>query len=229
MTTRILIVEDSTSFRKLLAETLRQQGYGVFEAWSLEAARKLLPSVKPGIMLLDLQLDDGYGGTLLQEGFVDNVFTIVISSLANEEDRVRCLEAGAEDYIVKPVDISETLLRIKRLEKLVAPSNSQTLTDFGSFHVDFTTRRVLHAEGGEASLSRYEYKLLRLFADWEGETIAREAIAEQVLDRRHDGSSRAVDVLVSKLRRKLDPTGRESPIRNIRGEGYRFLPTRPKS
>lgn len=226
MTTRLLVVEDSTAFRKMLSEYLRRHGYEVFEAWSLQSARKLMPSVRPSIILLDLQLEDGEGFSLMTDQTFANASTIVISVREGVADRVNSLQLGAEDYIVKPVDLKEMLLRIKRIEKLSSAQNASSFIDFGNFLLDMTGSRVVYPDGESASLSRSEYLLVQLLMDAGDRIITRAAIAEDLFRSPAAENSRAIDVLVSKLRRKLDPSGDASPIWSVRGEGYRFTARR---
>lgn len=226
MTTRLLVVEDSTAFRKMLSEYLRRHGYEVFEAWSLASARKLMPSVRPSIILLDLQLEDGEGFSLMADQTFANASTIVISVREGVADRVNSLQLGAEDYIVKPVDLKEMLLRIKRIEKLNVAQDASSFIDFGNFLLDMTGSRVVYPDGDSASLSRSEYILVQLLMDAGDRIITRSAIAEDLFRSPAAENSRAIDVLVSKLRRKLDPSGDASPIWSVRGEGYRFTARR---
>ncbi|MBX9758390.1 MAG: response regulator transcription factor [Beijerinckiaceae bacterium] len=226
MTTRLLVVEDSNAFRKMIVEYLRGHGYDIFEAWSLESARKLLPSVRPSIILLDLQLGDGEGYSLLSEQACANASTIVISVRDGTADRVNCFQLGAEDYIVKPINLEEMLLRIRRIEKLHFAQEMSSFVDFGSFLLDMSGSRVVYPDGESVSLPRSERQLVQLLIEAGDRIITRAAIAEFVFRTPAAENSRAVDVLVSKLRRKLDPTGEASPIWSVRGEGYRFTARR---
>jgi DNA-binding response OmpR family regulator len=226
MTTRLLLVEDSTAFRKMIAEFLRRQNYEVFEAWSLATARALLPSVRPSIVLLDLQLEDEDGFSLLSEPACAEASTIVISVRESVDDRVNCLQSGAEDYIVKPVDLREMLLRIRRIEKLRSSEDATSFIDFGNFLLDLSGSRVVYPTGGQAMLSRSEFAVMRLLIEAGDEIVTRSTIADRVFQSPPAQNSRAIDVLVSKLRRKLDPSGCASPIWSVRGEGYRFTARR---
>lgn len=226
MTTRLLLVEDSTAFRKMIAEFLRRQGYEVYEAWSLATARVLLPSVRPSIVLLDLQLEDGDGFSLLADDACAAASTIVISVRESAADRVNCLQSGAEDYIVKPVDLTEMLLRIRRIEKLKASPEASSFVDFGAFLLDLSGSRVVYPNGGGAALSRSEYALMRLLVEAGDSVVTRAEVSKSVFGSPPAPNSRAIDVLVSKLRRKLDPSGCASPIWSVRGEGYRFIARR---
>lgn len=155
-----------------------------------------------------------------------NASTIVISVREGVADRVNSLQLGAEDYIVKPVDLKEMLLRIKRIEKLNVAQDASSFIDFGNFLLDMTGSRVVYPDGESASLSRSEYLLVQLLMDAGDRIITRSAIAEDLFRSPAAENSRAIDVLVSKLRRKLDASGDASPIWSVRGEGYRFTARR---
>lgn len=226
MTTRILVVEDSAAIRRMIGEHLRAAGYQVYEAWSLGAARKLLPSVRPAILLLDLQLEDGEAFSLLAEMASAPVSTIIVSMRQDPADRMRCFQLGADDYIVKPFAPPELLARIRRLETLTANRAVASVVDCGAFLLDFAHRRVIYPAGGGASLSRSEFALLGLLMEAGEEIVSRALIMERIFAKPLPDKSRAVDVLVSKLRRKLDPEAVSSPIWSVRGDGYRFTARR---
>ncbi|MDB5570436.1 MAG: response regulator transcription factor [Hyphomicrobiales bacterium] len=222
MTSRVLLVEDASSFRKMLGAFLRKNNYEVFEAWSLASARRLLPSVQPTMMLLDLQLEDGDGYSLLREYSDQDMSILVISAREEVGDRVISLELGAEDYMVKPIDLRELLLRMRRIERLAATKNYGSMIDFGSFILDLVNRKIVRNGFPDVTLSHSEFLLARILMEADGKILTRETIARRVLGKANVASSRAVDVLVSKLRKKLDPTGQSSLIWSVRGEGYRF-------
>lgn len=222
MTSRVLLVEDASSFRKMLGTFLRKNNYEVYEAWSLASARRLLPSVQPNLMLLDLQLEDGDGYSLLREYADRDLSILVISAREEVGDRVISLELGAEDYMVKPIDLRELLLRMRRIERLAASRNYGSIIDFGSFVLDLVNRKIVRPGYPEVSLSHSEFLLARILMEADGKILTRDTIARRVLGKSNVASSRAVDVLVSKLRKKLDPTGQSSLIWSVRGEGYRF-------
>jgi two-component system OmpR family response regulator len=229
MTSRVLLVEDASSFRKMVCAFLRKNNYEVYEAWSLASARRLLPSVQPAMMLLDLQLEDGEGYSLLSEYADQDMSILVISAREDVGDRVASLELGAEDYMVKPIDLRELLLRMRRIERLAATKTYGSMIDFGSFILDLVNRRIVRSGSPDVTLSHSEFLLARILAEADGKILTRETIARRVLGKAQVESSRAVDVLVSKLRKKLDPTGQASLIWSVRGEGYRFALERKRT
>lgn len=227
MNVRVILVEDSSSVRKLLCEALRSRGFPVYEAWSVTSARQILPSVQPKIMLLDLELDGDDGYVLLEEAVAADIAVVVISARDGAGERVRCLTMGAADYIVKPVDIEELVLRMRRAEKLQAAAQSLApIIEFESFSADLVNRSIVPRNGPSQELSPAEFRLLRMLLVSRGRTITREEIAREVLGKTCVLEGRSVDVLVSKLRRKLDPEGRNPVIWSVRGQGYRLAEPR---
>lgn len=222
MNSRVLLVEDSAAFRKLMYERLRLRGYEIYEAWSLASARRMLPSVQPSVVLLDLELDGEDGYELLKESR-DGRAVIVVSAREKAEERVRCLALGAADYIVKPIDFDELVLRIERAERLQAPRESSILLmAAGDVRFDLVSRRISGRDKESDPLSPAEARLLRLLAEAKGRAIPREEIARDVLGRQTLVEGRSIDVMVSKMRRKLDAVGAGRLIQSVRGLGYRL-------
>lgn len=224
MKKRVLIVDDSSSFRKMVGMFLREQGYDVLEAWSASAARRLEPSVKPSIVILDLGLgnDSEDGVVLLRDEAFRERPIIVVSARADIADRLRSLEAGAEDYMVKPIDLRELLLRMRRTERVAPLERQPESIDFPSVRFDIVNRQLVRSNGEHVPLSRSEFLLARILIEADGKIVSRDAIAQRLLGRSSVSMSRAVDTLVSKVRKKFDPSGRSSVIWSVRGKGYRF-------
>lgn len=229
MTRRVLLVDDAPSFRKMVASYLERQGWEVYQAWSLAAARRMLPTVQPHLMVLDIELGDGEGLALLEEPSDVPAPAIILSTHNRPAQRIVALRLGARDYMVKAVELEELHLRMLRIDQETTARDQRARIDYGAFVLDLVNRRVLHAEGTTIELSPSEFQLLSLFLTVGDRVLSREAIALKAFGRVDAEESRAVDVLVSKLRRKLDPSGRASPIVGVRGEGYRFtLRPRPR-
>jgi DNA-binding response OmpR family regulator len=222
MTSRVLIVEDMISFRELIATYLRHNGYNVVEASSVEAARRVIPLVRPDMILLDLHLADGEGLTILRDDNGCDAPIIVVSGRADAASRVESLELGAADFMVKPVDLRELLLRRRRAERPLARSAEPGVIEISGARVDLDRRLLERPCGAAIALTEAECRLARLLLTAEGRVVSRDVIARRVLGRPDDASSRAVDALVSKLRRKLDPSGRATAIWSVRGKGFRF-------
>lgn len=224
MNARILVVEDSSPLRKLMSATLRERGFKTYEAWSLQSARRLLPSVQPSVMLLDLVLEDEDGYELLHDAVSSGCPTIVVSSREKSTERVRCLMLGAADYLVKPVDFDELILRIQQADKLNTISQPVVkLIENEEYSIDLVNRRIKGKSASTEVLSSREFQLLLLFVEARGRTVSREEIASHVLGRPSLVAGRSVDVLVSKLRGKLETIGGGRLIETVRSVGYRIL------
>lgn len=222
MTSRVLIIEDMLSFRELIGAHLRLNGYNVVEASTVEAARRVIPLVRPDVILLDLHLADGEGLTILRDDNGCDAPVIVVSGRADAASRIESLELGAADFMVKPIDPRELVLRMRRAERQPARPAATGVIEINGARVDLDQRRLARSDGAEIALTEAECRLTRVLLMAEGRVVSRDAIARRVLGRPDDASSRAIDALVSKLRRKIDPPGRATAIWSVRGEGYRF-------
>jgi DNA-binding response OmpR family regulator len=222
MLSRVLLVDDSTPFRRMVGSFLKRCRFEVHEASSQASARQMLPTVKPEILLLDLELEDGESFDFLREAAGQGVPTIVLSARSGVHDRVTAFQLGAEDFMVKPLSLLELRLRMRRLAGISAIDRPENIIDFGAFVLDLQRRCVRHGWEHIVELSEAELLLARLFISAGDKVLTRETIAREALGRRFGEHSRAVDMLVSKLRRKLDPTRQASMIWAVRGEGYRF-------
>ncbi|MHB2166334.1 response regulator transcription factor [Alsobacter sp. R-9] len=224
--TRVLVVEDSHSLRLLIANFLTTQGFAVAEATSVVAAQAQLRLFRPHIALLDLTLDDGEGYDLIAAMTRQGVPVMVISSKDTPLDRILCLELGADDFLMKPFELREMLLRIRRLVKLIPADEggkvpSSVLT-FGSFSLDLVERTVTKTSGVTSKLTDAEFRLLRLFVENPQVVLDRKRIGQEIFQRSFMDNSRSIDVLVSKLRKKVDNPNGVSTITNVRSTGYVF-------
>lgn len=209
--------------RKIVCQELRLRGFETYEAWSLDSARRLIPSVKPTMMLLDLGLGDEDGYELLQEAVASHIATVVISAREKSEERVRSLTLGASDYLVKPIDLDELVLRMQRAEKLQSKSEPRMPVDSSNaLSLDLMNRTVVSEQGVSKNLTPKEFSLLVLLLKSPGKTLTRNDIASDVLGNPSLVNGRSVDVLVSSLRRKLETIGGDYLIQTVRGSGYRF-------
>jgi DNA-binding response OmpR family regulator len=224
---RILIVEDSDSVRVLVTDYLRQKGYEVQGATSLVAARAALQSFRPEILVLDLGLDDGDGSELLAEQRASGIGCIVISSRADIKDRLQLLELGADDYLIKPFDLQELYLRVRNMlaQRLRAASaTGDVVVEYQGIRIVLATRSVIDAEGKTLTiLTDSELLLIRALSQSFGAVVTRKDLYAGVFGRKSFEGSRALDVLVSKLRRKLKEIGAHLDIKSVRGAGYMML------
>lgn len=220
--TRVLFVEDQTSVRKLIGGFLRGHDMDVFEASTLSVARRIFPVWKPDILLLDLILDNENGMDFLRD--TKGAKAIVLSSKRSVSDRITALETGAIDYLTKPVDPRELLLKIRAIARLGvdAGKNNQT-QGWADLKVDLVSREITGPTGLRARLSRSEITLLKVFLEDVGVSFTKGDIARSLSSKRFEDGSRAVDVMVSKLRNLLRSVASEVSLVNLRDQGYRSI------
>lgn len=217
---RILLLEDDPGLGRGVSEYLTMAGHAVAWAQSLADAEDRLPEFHPDLMLLDLRLPDGSGldflKTLRDQG--DRRPAIILTARDQVRDRVAGLNAGADDYLVKPFDLTELAARIRSVTRR-ALGDRQVRCHGGTILLDvasFTAR----LEGVEVALTGREWALLELLAHRPGQTVPRQRIEEVLRDLGGNFESNAVEVYVGRIRRKL---GHEA-IETLRGIGYRLKP-----
>jgi two-component system copper resistance phosphate regulon response regulator CusR len=221
---RILLVEDEPNAAHVLAKGLREQTYAVDVVGDGEAAVFQAATSDYDAVILDvmLPLKDGFAvcRSIRESGCV--VPILMLTARDAVEARITGLDAGADDYLVKPFDFGELLARLRALiRRGRQPILPQWLT-IGRLTIDTRKRRV-RLNGDEVALTAKEYALLEYLVRRDGDVVSRSDIAEHVWDQHYDPLSNVVDVYVQRLRRKLDRPGEESRIRTRRGEGYQFV------
>jgi two-component system OmpR family response regulator len=232
---RLLVVEDEDHLAMGLKLNFSLEGFAVDVAQTAREAGQLL--VRPhayALIVLDVMLPDLDGFELCEQLRNAGNFTpvIMLTARATPEDRVRGLEAGADDYLIKPFDLSELLARVRSLLRRQSwecaesfePSSSTTRLEFGQARVDFRTHQV-EVNGEPVKLTRLELDLLRYFADHAGRVLDREELLEKVWQLRDYPQTRTVDNYVLRLRKHFEPDP-SHPIHflSVRGSGYRFCP-----
>jgi DNA-binding response OmpR family regulator len=203
----------------MVSRFLAAQEYPVYEASTVEGARALIETIKPSLVLLDLSLEDGSGYPLLEDYGREMGF-IVVSAKSQIEHRLTCLGMGAWDYIVKPLDLRELLLRIRTFETLARRDHlSEVESEF--FTLDVLRKSVRGPGGAVALLTVAEFTLLRILMEANGDVAPRDQIAKAVSRRGGSAGSRAIDVIASKLRGKLSVFNGPNVI-GVRGAGYKL-------
>ena len=218
--TRILLLEDDPAQRLLLAAYLRQDGFEVVESESLAQSRAFIQENAPNLVLLDLILPDGDGLELAREVLQRDIPVIIVTS--RPEDRIPALELGADDYLDKPYHPRELLARVHNVLKRCRNLSAQVLP-VGTFQLDLERRRLLNLEGKEVSLTRGEFDLLAALAAAQGRMASRADLSELVSPDGAGVCGRSVDVLVSRLRQKLEADPRHPClVLTAPGHGYRL-------
>lgn len=217
---RLLIVEDNARLAGLVADGLARKGLTCDTAASLEAADEALACASFDAVLLDLGLPDGDGRAWLQarrqRGFV--VPVLMLTARGALDDRVGGLDAGADDYLVKPAETEEIAARLRALLRRPGPRAS-TRIEVGPLLFDTVAQRAW-SEGGPLDLTRRELGLLELLMRHAGSVVRRARIENALYGFDEDVSPNALDAVVSRLRRRLEDGGAGHMLHTIRGLGY---------
>ena len=227
---RILVVEDDEFVRGLLCSVLEGARFDTSDVGSVKALHSRRVEERFDAILLDLGLPDGDGLDALKqirdEG--SNVPVVVLTSRTDVEARIAALELGADDYVQKPVDPRELLLRIQRLTKHSPDDEGQQQKTteeliLGAWTLDLAQRSLLCSGKGDVPLTRSEFDLLAALFSAPNRVLTREHLLD-ALERDNDSPyDRTVDVLISRLRKKLIATsGQTSPIQTVQGVGYKL-------
>ena len=221
---RILIIDDEAQIRKLLTITLEANNYAVTEATTAKEGKALVASHPPDVVLLDLGLPDENGHEVLKhlrEWYTNPI--IILSVQSNEEDIVKALDHGANDYLVKPFRTGELLARIRSALRQATTDENNPLGQFGDLLIDYATRLVKKSNAN-IRLTATEYSLLVLMARNEGKVLTHQYLLNQVWGPSYKNESQYLRVFVAQLRKKLetDPN-RPAHIITEPGVGYRFI------
>lgn len=215
---RILLVEDDPALRDAVCGYLRAKAFVVDAATTLAQAASALHSAQYAAILLDLHLPDGDGLGLLREVRTrkERPITIVLTARDQISERIHGLDAGADDYLVKPYDPGELLARLRAIERRRAHS-SQPVLELGELHIDLGREQVRRA-GVPVALTQKEWALLRVLATRSQRIHTRESLQDALYGFDDEADSNTLEVFISRLRKKL---GREQ-IETVRGLGYRL-------
>ncbi|NQY11922.1 MAG: response regulator transcription factor [Flavobacteriales bacterium] len=228
MKKRILLVEDEEHLRDTIALNLKLEGYDVIDVGDGLSALNKFKEMPFDLIILDVMLPEIDGYALCQKIRADNnlVPILFLTAKGTSKDKVYGLKLGADDYLGKPFDLEEFLLRVK---SLVKRSNAQHSSDdiefkFGGNSVNFSTYAVSNAQGDELTFSQKEIKLLRLLVDHQDKVVSRNQILEMVWGVSRYPSTRTIDNFIVTFRRffEQDP---KKPIhfQSVRGVGYKFV------
>jgi DNA-binding response OmpR family regulator len=219
----VLVVEDDENLRVALRDNLEDEGYRVTDAASAAAARAAFDGGRYDLVVLDVMLPDGDGYALCRQlrAAGHKARVLMLTARALEDDLVTGLDAGADDYLVKPYRLRELLARVRALLRRGAetPSAAPALLRCGAYRVDLRAREVIADGGAAITLTRTEFDLLSFLLQHPGRAIAREEILNAVWGNGIAIDDHTVDNFVSQLKRKLSAG---VPIRTIRGVGYRL-------
>jgi DNA-binding response OmpR family regulator len=221
---RILIVEDEKKLLDILARSLRSEGYLVDGAGSAAGGLEYAKSYRYDLIILDVQLPDGSGTGLLKRlrELGHAMPALILTARGDLDSKVENFQAGADDYVTKPVAMAELGLRVQALLRR-GPKLEEQILSAADLKINRQTRQVTRA-GRLLELSPKEYALLEYLALNSGRTLSRSMIVEKIWDQSFEGFTSMVDVYISHLRRKIDEGREKKLIRTVRGLGYMFDP-----
>lgn len=220
---QVLVVEDEPAQREVLAYNLEAEGYGVSKAETGDDALMLVDEVQPDVIILDWMLP-GVSGIEICRRLKTRTETraipvIMLTARSEEADRVRGLETGADDYVVKPYSVIELMARVRTQLRRVRPASVGERLDYEDITLDAETHRV-ERDGQPIKLGPTEFRLLSTFMEKPGRVWSREQLLDRVWGRDIYVDTRTVDVHVGRLRKALCLHGGDDPLRTVRGAGY---------
>ena len=219
----VLLVEDEPAQREVLAYNLEAEGFGVAKVDNGDEALIMVDEVQPDVIILDWMLP-GVSGIeicrrLKSKSGTRNIPVIMLTARSEEADRVRGLETGADDYVVKPYSVIELMARVRTQLRRVRPASIGEQLEFDDIVLDAETHRVTRA-GQAIKLGPTEFRLLSTFMEKPGRVWSREQLLDRVWGRDIYVDTRTVDVHIGRLRKALCQHGGDDPVRTVRGSGY---------
>jgi len=225
---RALVIEDELALQQDIAQQLRDTGYAVDTAGDGREGLYLGQEYPIDVAIIDLGLPQMGGIELIRElrSSGKSFPILILTARGRWQDKVDGLEAGADDYLVKPFHMEELLARLRALVRR-ASGWAQSVLQCGPITLD-TASQSLSLDGQEITVTAYEYKLLEHLMLHAGEVVSKTELSEHLYEEELDRDSNVLEVLVGRLRRKLDPERTLNPIETLRGRGYRLrLPRTP--
>jgi len=219
----VLLVEDEPAQREVLSYNLEADGFRVAQAENGEEALLLVQEVDPDIIVLDWMLPNVSGIEVCRQlkarSKTRNVPIIMLSARSEEVDRVRGLETGADDYVVKPYSVVELMARVRAHLRRTRPASMGQRLEYADIILDAETHRVTRSQKA-LKLGPTEFRLLSTFMEKPGRVWSREQLLDRVWGRDIYVDTRTVDVHIGRLRKALCQHGGKDPLRTVRGAGY---------
>jgi two-component system OmpR family response regulator len=218
---RVLVVEDDKKIASFVVKGLQQAGFAADHVLNAEEALEMAHVYPYDVAIIDIMLPGMDGVSLIETLRKKNINmpVVILSAKRSVDDRIKGLKAGGDDYITKPFSFSELLVRIHALLRRMSMSQSPVKLTVRDLSMDLLTREVLRA-GRKIELQPREFSLLEYFMRNSGNVLSKTVIMEHVWDYHFDPQTNIVDVLVSRLRSKIDRDFDEKLIHTIRGVGY---------
>ena len=219
---RLLLIEDEAPLRLTLARRLEADGYRVDQAADGEDGLFQAREYPVDLAIVDLGLPKLNGLTVVQRLRADGrtIPILILTARGSWQDKVVGLEAGADDYLVKPFEYPELAARIKALLRRALKSATDVLA-LGPLAIDFSGQAAT-LNGAAMDLTAFEYRVLEFLVRERARVVTKKELSDYLYPHEQDRDSNVLEVLVGRLRRKLDPDGTLVPIETLRGRGYRF-------
>ncbi len=225
MARRILVVEDEAPIREMVCFVLEQNGYQPIEADDYDAAIARLVEPFPDLVLLDWMIPGGSGIQVIKHMKRDSqlreIPVMMLTARCEEEDRVKGLETGADDYLTKPFSPKELVARVKAILRRISPMAADDLIAMNGLTLDPASHRVTSNEN-PLEMGPTEFKLLHFFMTHPERVYSREQLLNYVWGENVYVEDRTVDVHIRRLRKALEADGHDKMIQTVRGTGYRF-------
>jgi two-component system phosphate regulon response regulator PhoB len=223
---RVLVVDDEAAIREMIQYALERAKMDVLTAADAQEALVRISEARPDIILMDWMMP-GVSGVeltrrLRKDSYTEDIPIIMLTAKVTEDDKVTGLEAGTDDYVIKPFSPRELMARIRAVLRRSSPANDQGFLVVGELKLDTVSRRVLHG-GEEIKMGPTEYRLLEFFISHQGRAYNRSQILDHVWGANAYLEERTVDVHIRRLRKALEPSGTSHYLQTVRGHGYRFL------
>ena len=219
----VLVVEDEPAQREVLGYNLEAEGFRVVRAENGEDGLLLVDEEQPDIIVLDWMLPNVSGIEVCRQlktrTETRNVPIIMLSARSEEVDRVRGLETGADDYVIKPYSVVELMARVRAQLRRTRPAAAGMRLEYDDIVLDAETHRVTR-DGQEVKLGPTEFRLLSTLMEKPGRVWSREQLLDRVWGRDIYVDTRTVDVHIGRLRKSLSTSGGGDPLRTVRGAGY---------
>jgi two-component system response regulator PhoP len=219
---RLLLIEDDAGLRLALKRQLEAEGYRVEQAGDGAEGLFLAQEYPFDLAIVDLGLPKLNGIAIVQRlrGSGSAMPILILTARSSWQDKVAGLEAGADDYLVKPFEYPELAARVKALLRRSLKAVSDALT-LGPIHIELSSQAV-RLNGEPLELTAFEYRMLEYLVRERARIVTKQELSDYLYPHGEDRDSNVLEVLIGRLRRKLDPDGALAPIETVRGRGYRF-------
>jgi len=225
MSVNILIIDDESGVREMVSFTLKRQGFNIICAEDSQTGLKTLGEILPDLILLDWMLPDTSGVDLARrlksDERYEDIPIIMLTARGEEDDKIRGLDAGADDYITKPFSPRELGARINAVLRRTTLSHGKDIINIGGLELDQKGHRI-HANNSAIILGPTEFKLLQFLMTYPERVFSRAQLLDRIWGSNIYIEERTVDVHIRRLRKALEPVAYDRMIQTVRGAGYRL-------